>query len=184
MSGPRGAHRKHREQSLRTSHVRVGMLVAAAVLLAILAACATSPDLTPPATGYLVVGGREKGREVVMYGFGLIDIGYRFGGKNPESGLDCSGMVAYIYEKVTGARLPHNAREIARLARPVERSALQPGDLVFFNTRNKPFSHVGIFVGDGRFMHAPNNGGRIKLSSLSESYYATRFESARTLLRN
>ena len=183
MSRPRGAHRKHQEQSLRTMHVRAGMLVAAAVL-AMLAACATKPDLAPPATGYLAVGGREKGREVVMYGFGLIDIGYRFGGKNPESGLDCSGMVAYIYEKVTGARLPHNAREIARLARPVERSALQAGDLVFFNTRNRPFSHMGIFVGDGRFMHAPSSGGRIKLSSLSERYYATRFDSARTLLKD
>lgn len=159
-------------------------LLALACLLAALAGCATKPEIIAPPETPLVVGDREKGREVVMYAFGLIDIGYRFGGKNPESGLDCSGMVAYIYEKVTGARLPHNAREIARLARPVERSALQAGDLVFFNTRNRPFSHMGIFVGDGRFMHAPSSGGRIKLSSLSERYYATRFDSARTLLKD
>lgn len=163
---------------------RLARLLLAAVMLTTLASCATKPALTPPESGYLVAGNRDKGREIVMYGFSLIDIGYRFGGRNPESGLDCSGMVAYIYEKVTGVRLPHNAREIARLARPVERSGLQPGDLVFFNTRRKPFSHVGIFVGDDRFMHAPSRGGKIQLSSLTESYYAKRFESARTLFRN
>ena len=153
--------------------------VALAFLLA-LSGCATKPVVTPPT--YLVVGNADKGREVVMYAFSLIDIGYRFGGSNPESGLDCSGMVSYLYERVTGARLPHNAREIAGLARPVDRSALRPGDLVFFNTRNQPYSHVGIFVGDGRFVHAPSHNGKIQLSSLADRYYAHRFESARTLL--
>jgi cell wall-associated NlpC family hydrolase len=155
-----------------------------ALVLALLAGCAGPPSLPEPAGGYTTVAGRDQGREVAMYAFGLVDAGYRFGGRNPDSGLDCSGMVAYIYEQVTGARLPHSAREIARLARPVSRTELQPGDLVFFNTRNRPYSHVGIFVGDGRFVHAPRRNDRVRVSRLDEDYFARRFDSARSLLRD
>ncbi|MGB0128924.1 MAG: C40 family peptidase [Rhodocyclaceae bacterium] len=147
-----------------------------------LAGCSIGPS--QPTRPALVVGDREKGHEVVMYAFGLIDIDYRFGGSNPESGLDCSGMVSYLYRQVTGARLPHNAAAIAQLARPIERAALQPGDLVFFNTQGKPFSHIAIFVGEDRFVHAPSTNGKIRINRLSERYYAQRFESARTILSN
>jgi cell wall-associated NlpC family hydrolase len=85
---------------------------------------------------------------------------------------------------VTGARLPHNAAAIARLARPIERKSLQAGDLVFFNTRNKPYSHVGIYVGDNRFVHAPSRNGKIQLANLSDRYFDQRFDSARTLLQD
>jgi NlpC/P60 family protein len=161
--------------------IRCGWALALVSFVIALGGCATKPVTVPP-QGYLVVGERKQGRDLAMYAFGLIDIGYRFGGKNPDSGLDCSGMVAYLYDKVIGAHLPHNAADIARLARPIDRSALQAGDLVFFNTRNHPFSHVGIFVGAGRFVHAPSRNGRIRLNSLAQSYYAKRFDGARTLL--
>ena len=154
-------------------------LLAAALLFA---GCATRTTVPEPPRAPLVLGDSEKGREVVMYAFGMIDIGYRFGGRNPDSGMDCSGMVSYIYQQVTGFRLPHNAAQIARLARPVERADVRPGDLLFFNTRNKPFSHVAIYVGDDRFVHAPSRNGRIQISRLTERYYADRFETARTLL--
>ena len=122
----------------------------------------------------------EKGQEVMLYALGLIDTGYRFGGKNPEAGLDCSGMVSYIYHRAAGLRVTGSASDIARQGRPVDRSRLQPGDLVFFNTRNAPFSHVGIFIGDDRFVHAPSGNGRVRIDQLSARYYAQRFEAART----
>jgi cell wall-associated NlpC family hydrolase len=155
------------------------LLVAAAQLLG---GCTLKTAVPEPPRAPLVVGDQAKGREVVMYAFGMLDIGYRFGGRNPDSGMDCSGMVSYIYQQVTGFRLPHNAAEIARLARPIERKNLKPGDLLFFNTRNKPLSHVAIYVGEDRFVHAPSRNGRIQISRLSEPYYADRFEAARTLL--
>ena len=116
----------------------------------------------------------------MLYALGLIDTGYRFGGKNPEAGLDCSGMVSYIYHRAAGLRVTGSASDIARQGRPVDRSRLQPGDLVFFNTRNAPFSHVGIFIGDDRFVHAPSGNGRVRIDQLSARYYAQRFEAART----
>jgi cell wall-associated NlpC family hydrolase len=169
----------HRSCGCAGLPVRTWVRVLAAILVVALAGCGTRPK-TP--REYLVVGNRDKGREVVMVAFGLIDIGYRFGGRNPDSGLDCSGMVSYLYEQVTGARLPHNAAALADLARPINRSALQPGDLLFFNTQRKSFSHVAVFVGNGRFVHAPSRNGKIRLDSLSDDYYADRFESARTVL--
>ena len=120
--------------------------------------------------------------EVVLYALGLLNIDYRFGGANPESGLDCSGMVSYIYRQAASISLPHNAAQIAQLGREVERQQLEPGDLVFFNTRNKPFSHVGIYIGDERFVHAPATNGQIKVSSLRNSYFASRYEGGRRYL--
>ncbi|MBB5020436.1 cell wall-associated NlpC family hydrolase [Chitinivorax tropicus] len=120
-----------------------------------------------------------QAQEVVLYALGLLNIDYRFGGKNPESGLDCSGMVSYVFEGAVGIKLPHNAAQIAREGREVERQALLPGDLVFFNTRNRPFSHVGIYIGEDRFIHAPSTNGQIKVSSLNNRYFASRYEAAR-----
>lgn len=120
-----------------------------------------------------------KGGEVVLYAMGLIDTGYRFGGKNPEAGFDCSGMVSYIYQKALGLKVSGSAADIARQGKQIARSDLRPGDLVFFNTRNAPFSHVGIYVGDGRFIHAPSTNGRVRIDPLDRGYFAQRFEAAR-----
>jgi cell wall-associated NlpC family hydrolase len=122
-----------------------------------------------------------KRNEVVIFALALIDTGYRFGGKNPEAGLDCSGMVSYIFEKAIELRLGGTAAELARFGRPVELDGLQSGDLVFFNTRNQHFSHVGIYIGDGRFIHAPSTSGRVRTDSLQNAWFAARFEAARTL---
>ena len=122
----------------------------------------------------------EKGNEVALYALGLIDTGYRFGGKNPEAGLDCSGMVSFIYGRAAGVKVKGSAADIARNSRPIEPESLRPGDLVFFNTRNRPFSHVGIYLGDARFVHAPSSNGRVRIDRLNDRYYAQRFEAART----
>lgn len=123
-----------------------------------------------------------RGQDVALYALGLVETGYRFGGKNPEAGLDCSGMVSYVYHKAAGIRLAGSAADIARQGRSVTTRQLKPGDLVFFNTRGKPYSHVGIFIGDGRFVHAPNSGGRVRTDSLTKGWFAERFEEARSVL--
>lgn len=126
----------------------------------------------------------ERGREVAIFALSLIDTGYRFGGKNPEAGLDCSGMVAYIFERAAGLRVGGSAADIARLGRPVDKEALSAGDLVFFNTSNRPYSHishVGIYIGDGRFVHAPSSAsGRVRIDQMASTYFAPRFTAGRS----
>lgn len=121
-----------------------------------------------------------KGHDVALYALGLLDTDYRFGGKNPEAGLDCSGMVSYIFDKAAGLKLSGSAADIARRGRAVAPTALKPGDLVFFNTRNRPRSHVGIYIGEGRFVHAPSTSGKVRTDKLDSDYFARRFEEART----
>ena len=151
-------------------------------LAVLVTACATppaprdAPELAPTARA----GHSEKGNEVTLFALGLIDTGYRFGGKNPQAGLDCSGMVSYIYDHGAGLKVRGSAAEIARQGRPVERASLRPGDLVFFNTSNASFSHVGVYIGENRFVHAPSSNGRVRIDQLNARYYAQRFEAART----
>ena len=121
------------------------------------------------------------GREILMYTLGLLDLDYKFGGSNPEAGLDCSGMVSYIYLNAVGVKLPHNAAQIAGLARPISNSQMQVGDLVFFNTLNRPFSHMGVYIGENKFVHAPHTNSAIRIDRLDNSYFAAHFEGARTL---
>ena len=152
-------------------------------LILLLVSCTGTPARRPAESSIaprVTNQGGNHGKEVVMYALGLMDVDYRFGGKNPESGLDCSGMVSYIYRHALGIELPPNAAKIAQIGRDIEPSRLVPGDLVFFNTSGKPFSHVGIYLGDDRFIHAPSRNGKIKVSSLKAAYYAKRLEAART----
>ncbi len=148
----------------------------------ILASCGTAPPSpdTRPTSAAASVRASERGSEVVLYTLGLIDTGYRFGGKNPEAGLDCSGMVSYIFGRAAGLKLNGSAADIARAGRPIKRGELRPGDLVFFNTRNAPFTHVGIYIGDDRFIHAPSTNGRVRIDQMNARYYAQRFDAART----
>ncbi|MDP2134175.1 MAG: C40 family peptidase [Sulfuritalea sp.] len=122
----------------------------------------------------------DKAYDVVLFALGLIETGYRFGGKNPEAGLDCSGMVSYVYGKSADMQLAGSAADLARQGKPVPAEKLRPGDLVFFNTRNKPRSHVGIYIGDDRFVHAPNSRGKVRTESLKKGWFAARFEEGRT----
>jgi len=121
-----------------------------------------------------------RANDVVLFALGLIETGYRFGGKNPEAGLDCSGMVSYVFQKSADMRLEGSAADLARHGKPVPKAQLRPGDLVFFNTLNKPYSHVGIYIGDDRFVHAPNSRGKVRTESLRNSWFAARFEEGRT----
>lgn len=121
-------------------------------------------------------------REVIMVALGLLDTGYQFGGSNPEAGLDCSGLVKYVYKNALQIDLPRSAAEMAQATRSVDKDDLKPGDLVFFNTLGRPFSHVGIYMGDGNFIHAPSSKGKVRIESMNSPYFAPRFEGARSLL--
>jgi len=138
--------------------------------------------LARPAPGAVDALARHDPRanDVVLFALGLIETGYRFGGKNPEAGLDCSGMVSYVYQKSVDMPLRGSAADLARQGRPIPAAELKPGDLVFFNTRNRPRSHVGIYIGDDRFVHAPNSRGKVRTESLKNGWFAARFEEART----
>ena len=152
----------------------------------VLAGCGGLPTGSSPArTGYRTVPHQppgEKAQEVVLYALGLLDTGYRSGAKTPEGGWDCSGMASYIYRQAAGLRVEGSAADIARRGHEIPRDSLRPGDLVFFNTLNRPYSHVGIYIGDNRFVHAPNSNGKIRIDSLGSRYFADRFEAARSYL--
>ena len=104
---------------------------------------------------------------------------YRAGGTSPETGFDCSGFVGYLYRDILGFQLPRSANEIWRFGRKVEREDLRPGDLVFYNTLKRPFSHVGIYLGDNQFVHAPASGGAVRIVNMDERYWATRWNGAK-----
>lgn len=118
--------------------------------------------------------------EVVLFALGLIDTGYRYGGKNPDAGVDCSGMVSHIFAAAAGLALTGSAADIARAGRAVERAELRGGDLVFFNTLDRPHSHVGIYIGDGRFVHAPSRAGKVRIDRLDARYFAERYDGGRS----
>jgi cell wall-associated NlpC family hydrolase len=121
-------------------------------------------------------------QDVAIYALGLIGVDYRYGGETPESGVDCSGLVRYVFQQVTGVTLPRTSKELSRLGNNVASADLVPGDLVFFNTRRLPFSHVGIYLGDNRFIHAPSTGSEVEIARLSESYWQKHFNGARRLV--
>jgi cell wall-associated NlpC family hydrolase len=121
-------------------------------------------------------------QDLAIYALGLIGVDYRFGGTTPERGLDCSGLVRYVFQQVTGVTLPRTSKELSRLGEKVAVAELMPGDLVFFNTRQLEFSHVGIYLGDDRFIHAPHRGGEVEIVTLSKTYWQKRFDGARRLV--
>lgn len=116
-----------------------------------------------------------------MRAMGLIGIDYKYGGTAPESGLDCSGLVRYVFKEVSGTELPRTSEEISRVGEHVETQNLQPGDLVFYNTLRRAFSHVGVYLGDNKFIHAPSRGGQVRIESMDVSYWKKRFNGARRI---
>lgn len=149
------------------------MRLAVLCLALLLTACSGGPSPRAPSAA---------GGEVALFALGLLDTGYRFGGKNPEAGVDCSGMVSYVYGQAAGLRLTGSAADMARRGAAVDLDDAAPGDLLFFNTLGRPRSHVAIYLGDRRFVHAPSSRGRVRIDSLDTAYFAERFEEARRYL--
>lgn len=105
---------------------------------------------------------------------------YARGGESPRRGFDCSGLVVYVYRSL-GIALPRRVAELRSVGRPVRLQDLEPGDLVFYNTRHRPYSHVGIYVGHGRFVHAPRPGARVRVEAIGKNYWRARFNGARRI---
>jgi cell wall-associated NlpC family hydrolase len=122
---------------------------------------------------------RHRASDVVSHAIGFLGTPYRRGGNNIELGFDCSGFVRAIVEQTFGLLLPRQAEQQAAATVQIERTQLQPGDLVFFNTMKRAFSHVGIYVGEGRFIHSPKPGAQVRLEDMTKTYWTHRFDGAR-----
>ena len=120
-----------------------------------------------------------KASELVVNAMGFLGVPYKRGGNTVETGFDCSGFVRSIYEQSIGLLLPRKAEQQAAATQRIEKAELQPGDLVFFNTMRRAFSHVGIYVGDGKFIHSPKPGAEVRVESMGVSYWQRRFDGAR-----
>jgi len=120
----------------------------------------------------------SQASDLVVNAMGFLGVPYKRGGST-TNGFDCSGFVRAMYENTLGLVLPHNAKAQAAATQTIDKAELQPGDLVFFNTLRKTFSHVGIYVGEGRFIHSPRAGGEVRIENMSDSYWRNRFNGAR-----
>ncbi len=157
-------------------------LTAAAVLG--LTACGARPKAPAPAAVRRPAPSSQQAQrnDVVLAALSLLDTAYARGGRGPATGFDCSGLVSHVFEQALGLRLRGSAADLGRLSRPIDPQQLRPGDLVFFNTLGARHSHVGVYVGEGRFVHASNPRTGVRVDRLSNRYYAQRFEGAHTVL--
>jgi cell wall-associated NlpC family hydrolase len=121
----------------------------------------------------------NKASELVVNAMGFLGVPYRRGGNSAETGFDCSGFVRAMYEQSIGLILPRRAEQQAAATQNIDKNDLQPGDLVFFNTMKRAFSHVGIYVGDGKFIHSPKPGAEVRVESMTMAYWKGRFDGAR-----
>ena len=120
-----------------------------------------------------------KASELVFNAMGFLGVPYKRGGNTAETGFDCSGFVRAMYEQSIGLILPRRAEQQAAATQDIDKSELRPGDLVFFNTLKRTFSHVGIYVGEGRFIHSPKPGAQVRVESMTNNYWTSRFDGAR-----
>lgn len=139
---------------------------------------AATPEADSAAPGY-----REDIQQIIERAQDLIGIRYRRSGDKPQTGFDCSGFVGYVFREVEGLILPRVSRDISKAGTPVAQGELKAGDLVFFNTMRHAFSHVGIYLGDNLFVHAPRTGQTVRIDDMQGRYWAKRFNGARRVSR-
>ncbi|WP_313916917.1 C40 family peptidase [Tahibacter sp.] len=163
---------------------RIAVAAAWPLVLAIAALTLTACGSRNPARPGIVAPRIEANpNDILFRAISLVGTPYRYGGNTPESGFDCSGLIGYIFSDVAGARLPRSAADIDRLVAPaVSRKELSGGDLVFFRDGGS-VSHIGIYVGEGRFVHAPSRGGTVRLDALDGDYWRQHYSGAKRLIR-
>ena len=173
-------------QLLRTTFTLVilGSILSAGTALAEETA-ATGQELPAlRSSSSLIERAATRASATVAQALELIGIRYHRGGTSPETGFDCSGLIDHVFKEGFGLILPHNALGIAKAAEKIKPDDLQPGDLVFFNTMRRAFSHVGIYLGDSQFLHAPRSGGEVRIEDMRDRYWAKRFNGARRVAGN
>lgn len=155
-------------------------------VLALLGACSSQAPIPQPVyTPTPVLGDAQGGADDVLFrALGLVGTPYRYGGNTPEGGFDCSGLIGYVYRDAAGISLPRSTRELSAMRTPsVGRNALRSGDLLFFATNGGgAVSHAGIYVGEGRFVHAPSSGGTVRLDSLDNRYWQKTYLGAKRVI--
>ena len=119
--------------------------------------------------------------DLAMYALSLDGTRYKYGGNSPESGFDCSGFVGHVFKKSLGKTLPRTSAEMRRVGTEQDLDDLQPGDLVFYNTRHKINSHVGIYLGEGKFIHSPSTGKSVRVVNMNDTYYRKHYNGARRI---
>jgi len=124
---------------------------------------------------------RAERSEALLQALLALGVDYKYGGKSPVTGFDCSGLVAHVYREAWGIELPLNARGQSQVGKPIGLAELQAGDLVFYDTLKRPYSHVGIYMGDGKFLHAPKTGAQVRVESLRSAYWSQRYNGARRI---
>lgn len=161
---------------------RRGRLLVGLAGLLLLGACATIRTPMPPPAATAPAPGVATANNVLIRAIGLVGTPYHWGGNTPASGFDCSGLVDYVFRAEAGLALPRTSREMAAIKAPkISRRDLEPGDLVFFGRRHR-VSHVGIYVGNGRFVNAPDAGGTVRLDQLDGYYWRDHYLFARRVL--
>jgi cell wall-associated NlpC family hydrolase len=159
-----------------------GLVVSACALLLAAPTFAVEQSAVEQSTTLTRIQGlTARASELALRAMGMIGIRYKYGGTVPENGLDCSGLVRYLFKEVWGTELPRTSEEISRVGERVDTNELQPGDLVFYNTLRRGFSHVGIYLGDNKFIHAPSGGGQVRIESMDVNYWQKRFNGARRI---
>lgn len=154
------------------------------LLLPLLFLTACSSTVTPPDTaadGSVSSRPPMPSSELTDYAQSLLGIPYRYGGSDPEHGFDCSGLVWHVYRRTLALDLPRSSLEMSHRGKLVEREELRPGDLVFFNTLHRKFSHVGIYLGSNSFIHAPSTGGNVRIEYLNSRYWQQCYNGARRI---
>jgi cell wall-associated NlpC family hydrolase len=160
------------------------------ILAAVLAGCSTAPQRPASAAspferrGNAEAAPQPRMADLLLSAFGLVGVPYRLGGNDIDNGFDCSGFTRHLYLAHLDVTLPRRSQEQAGAAGFVDVAPheLQPGDLVFFNTLNRRYSHVGIYVGEGRFIHAPRTGAQVRLEAIGARYWLQRYDGARQLV--
>lgn len=163
-----------------------GLLAASlvAVVLASPLSVRAEPEPEPAGVFERLSNFTDRAAQIAIEALSLVGIRYRYGGNSPEQGLDCSGLVRYVFREANGTVLPRTSHEMSRQGEPVDKQDLQPGDLVFFNTLNRAFSHVGIYLGNNQFIHAPSAGRAVRVENMDMSYWKARFNGARRVLES
>jgi cell wall-associated NlpC family hydrolase len=152
------------------------------ICVLVLSGCGTSgPKSSPSKVSQFKQDTSVGTEDISIAALGLVDVPYRFGGNNPKGGFDCSGLIVYVYNKAVGIKLPRTIQLMSSQGKSIEGQSPAPGDLVFFNTTGEKYSHAGIYVGQGRFVHAPSAGGTVRLDYITSPYWAAKFTEARRI---
>ena len=148
----------------------------------VLSGCGTlSTKLSPSKVSQFKQDTSVGTEDISIAALGLVDVPYRFGGNTPKGGFDCSGLIVYVYNKAVGIKLPRTIQQMSGQGNSIDGQSPAPGDLVFFNTTGEKYSHAGIYVGQGRFVHAPSAGGTVRLDYITSPYWAAKFTEARRI---